>query len=139
MEPNCPIPFSTKSLFPSPKSNSAAVISLSVSLPAQANETFSGVVPPAGIVDNPLHVGGASGTFVGVGVAEGVTVGVAEGVTEGVTSASCANCRVSRFCVVVPHTNIGTATMSRIMIIFPKDNFIHNAIFSMAYLCDEVN
>ena len=74
IEPNCPIPFSTNFVYPSPKSNSAPVISLSVSFPAQENKTVNGAVPNAGIVESPLHVGATLEMPVGVGEAVGVGV-----------------------------------------------------------------
>lgn len=64
-----PAAFSTSSFSLPPKPNSAAVMSLSASNPAQVKFTVRGFFPAPGLTDNPLHRGGL---LVGVGVSVGV-------------------------------------------------------------------
>jgi hypothetical protein len=94
-------------------------MSLSVSFPAHANDTVSGFVPLAGIVDKPLQVGTAFGT----GVAVGIRVGVADGVAVGVTPWA--------FALIVPHINIGKAVIKSIATSLLNDNFIDTLYFSV--------
>lgn len=71
----------------SPKSNSAATISLFPSTPEQESVSSSGVFPDKGLTERPRHVGI---TFVEVGVGVGVSVGVSVpvGVSVGVISSA---------------------------------------------------
>ena len=93
-----PAAFSTSRFSLPPKPNSAAVISLSASNPAQVKCTVSGLLPAPGLTDNPLHRGGLLvGVGVRVGVREGVTGNVGDGVTVGVVERS-ALLRISVFC-----------------------------------------
>lgn len=79
--PYCPTLFSTVRFWSPPKPNSAAVISLFPSTPAQESVSSSGVFPISGLTESPRHVGT---TFLGVGVGVMLEVGVSVGVSVGV-------------------------------------------------------
>ena len=120
MDPNCPVPFSTRRFSLPPKPNSTAVISLSGSNPAHAKVTVSGLAPDPGLTDNPLHRGGllvGVGVMVGVGAAVGVTVGdgVADGVVVGVVERS-ALLLISVFSLATAHSRMGRTIMTIITI-----------------------
>jgi len=111
MDPNVPAGFSTKRFSLPPNPNSAAVMSLSGSYPAQLKLTVSGRTPEPGLTDKPLHRGGlfvgvgvSVGVADGVGVRVGVTGGVSDGVAVGVRSA---RLRISWFCVPTAQRIIG--------------------------------